>query len=144
MLNFKDIKENEYVSFTQYLKVKSKGKDSIIVENHLGATLEIDGVDLIETLDSAGQYKETIKVSKHEMVDKLQGAKDKVFTIKFQKTDGSDRVLTGHLHGIEGNLGRTSVIDLEIPVDDKTRGLRLIDNRQIEWLVLDGVMYIDQ
>jgi len=142
--NFKDIKTGEFLSFTQYLKVLSKTKDSITVNNQYGEELEICGVDLIETLHSAGQFSKTVKASKHEMVEALQHAKDKVFTVCFIKADKSERILVGHLNSIEAHLGRTQVVDLEVPVGDRTEGLRLVDNREIKWVVLDGTKYIAQ
>jgi len=142
--NFKNIKEGEFLSFTQYFKVVRKTASGIIVKDQYGDELEVTGVDLVESLYSAGQYTETIKASKHEMVEALQGAKDKVFTVCFTKADGSERILVGHLNSIESHLGRTQVVDLEVPVGDKTKGLRLVDNREIKWVVLAGKKYIAQ
>lgn len=138
---FANIKEGEFLSFTQYLVVKSKTKDSIIVKNQFGQELEVVGIDLIESLSSAGQFTITKKVGKHEVVEALHNAKDKVFTVNFTKANGEERTLVGHLVGIEAHLGRTNVIDLEVPENDRTLGLRLVDNRTIEWLVIDGVKY---
>jgi hypothetical protein len=139
---FANIKEGEFLSFTQYFKVISKRQDSIVVKNQLDQELEIVGIDLIESLHSAGQYTETKVVGKNEVVQALHSAKDKVFTVCFLKANGEERILIGHLHNIESYLGRTNVIDLEVPVADKTLGHRQVDNRNIEWLVIDNIKYI--
>lgn len=139
---FANIKEGEYLSFTQYLKVNSKTKDSIIVTNQFDQQLEITGIDLIESLNSAGQHNQVKIVGKNEMIDILHSAKDKVFTVNFIKMDNSERTLIGRLYNIESQMGRTNVVDLEIPKGDKTYGIRQIDNRQINWIVLDGTKYV--
>ena len=141
---FANIKEGEFLSVTEYYKVVSKRKDSILVVNQHGQEIEVTGIDLIESFNSAGQYIETKKVGKHEMVEALHNAKDTVFTVCFIKKDGSERILVGHLKGIEAHLGRTEVIDLEVPVGDKTFGIRQIDNREIQWVVINNTKYIAQ
>jgi hypothetical protein len=139
---FANIKEGEYLSFTQYLKVNSKTKDSIIVTNQFDQQLEITGIDLIESLNSAGQHNQVKIAGKNEIIDILHSAKDKVFTVNFIKIDNSERTLIGRLYNIESQMGRTNVVDLEIPKGDKTYGIRQIDNRQINWIVLDGTKYV--
>jgi hypothetical protein len=139
---FANIKEGEYLSFTQYLKVNSKTKDSIIVTNQFEQQLEITGIDLIESLNSAGQYNQVKIVGKNEMIDILHSAKGEVFTANFIKIDNSERTLIGRLYNIESQMGRTNVVDLETPKEDKTFGIRQIDNRQINWIVLGGIKYV--
>lgn len=139
---FANIKEGEFLSVTEYYKVVSKRKDSVLVVNQHGQEIEITGLDLIESFNSAGQYVETKVVGKHEMISALHDAKDTVFTVNFVKANGEERTLIGHLKSIEAHLGRTNVVDLEVPVGDKTLGLRQIDNRTINWLVLDNIKYV--
>jgi len=143
-INFKKIVEGEYLSFTSYYKVKEKIHQGIIVTNQHGQDITITGVDLIETFASAGQFVETRKAGKHEMVEAIHNAKDTVFTVCFKKKDGSERILVGHLKSVEAHLGRTEVIDLEIDKDDKTRGIRLVDNRTLEWVIINNIKYINQ
>jgi hypothetical protein len=139
---FENIKEGEYLSFTQYLKVNSKTKDSIIVTNQFDQQLEITGIDLIESLNSAGQHNQVKIAGKNEIIDILHSAKDKVFTVNFIKADNSERTLIGRLYNIESQMGRTNVVDLEVTKVDKTFGIRQIDNRQINWIVLNSTKYV--
>lgn len=144
MLNFNSLKEKEMISFTQYLKVVkiNKKEESITVEDRNGNPIHIGGKDLIESMYSNSQYNETQKVGKHELAGVLQTAGDKIFTICFTKSDKTERILTGHFLGIEPNLGRTKVLDLNIDPKDPTKGIRLVDNREIKWVVIDDTRYI--
>lgn len=141
---FKDIREGEFLSFTQYCRVINKTKDSVVIENQFGQELEICGIDLVESMNSSGQFTETRKVGKHEMVEALHNAKDTVFTACFTKKDGTERILIGHLKGIEAHLGRTEVYDLEIPITDVSKQVRLIDNRCLSWVVINNIKYTAQ
>jgi len=49
---------------------------------------------------------------------------------------GEERVLTGHLIGVEERLGRVQVWDLE------TAGPRRIDSRTIRWIIVDDAKYV--
>jgi hypothetical protein len=60
------------------------------------------------------------------------------FTAAFKRVDGTGRTLTGYLASHEDLLGRSMVRDLEAEGD----GIRQVDYRTLEWLVLDGVKYI--
>ena len=142
--NFKDIQEGEYLSCTEYFKVISKDDNSIKVQNQSGEELTITGSSYIESYHSAGQFYSTVKASKHEMISKLHDAKDKIFTVCFEKANGEERILVGHLISVEAHLGRTKVIDVEVPLNDPSKGIRLIDNRTILWIVLDCKKYIAQ
>lgn len=145
MLKSSKVMDGEFLSWTTYVKVLNADPNQLTVVNmENGQEFSIRGKELIESMNSAAQFEETRKCSKHELVIALQNAKDKVFTASFTKQNGEERVLTGHLISFDGMLGRTQVRDLEIPSSDPTKGLRLIDNRSLSWLVLDGVKYIAQ
>jgi len=144
MVKIKDLKKGERVSMTDYFIVDKVEKDSVVVIDSLGASITFHGIDLVESkFISNSQYTETIRCGKHEMVEKMNNARDRIFTVCFNKKDGSERILTGHLRSIEPNLGRTNVIDLEVGGDPK-KGHRQVDNRSINWLVLDNVRYVAQ
>jgi hypothetical protein len=139
------IKEGEMLSFTNYYKVLEHNVDQLkVVDLRSKVTVIISGESLIELLKSNDYYEKTVVVTKAEMVDALLGAGQTVFTVGFKKADGSDRVMIACNPKAETNLGRTQVVDLEV-IDkdpaDKTKGIRLIDNRTIEFLVLDKVRY---
>jgi len=139
------IKEGEILSFTNYYKVLEHNGDQLkVVDIRTKDTVFITGESLIELLQSNDYYEKTVVVTKAQMVDTLLSAGQSVFTVGFKKADGTDRVMVGCNPIAETHLGRTQVVDLEV-IDknpaDKTRGIRLIDNRTIEFLVLDKIRY---
>jgi hypothetical protein len=139
--SFDKIKVGERFSMTDYFTVVSvdKTNESMIVKNASGNTLTIKGKELIEqSLLSNQQFSSKVAVGKNEMAERLLSAGDKIFTVTFEKQDGSKRVLTGHLISGEPNLGRSNVIDLEIT---KGNALRQVDHRTISSLVINGVCY---
>jgi len=140
MVKIKELKAGERVSMTDYFTVKSVHEDAIVVEDSTGQEITFEGKALVENkLISNSQYNETIKCGKHELVDILNNAKDKIFTVAFTKANGDERILTGHLFSVEPNLGRTNVIDLEVAHGSHNH--RQVDNRTISWLVLDNIRY---
>jgi len=135
----------EMISLTDYFTVRKINTNSIEVEDRTGNSIEIIGNDLIESkFHSSAQFSETIKCGKNELAEKLANCGDKVFTVCFEKQDNSERILIGYFISSESFLGRTKVIDLNISPSDKTKGIRLIDNRTIKWLVVEDKRYIAQ
>ena len=57
-----------------------------------------------------------------------------------QLMQGETRTLVGYLVETESKLGRSNVIDLEIPTNQH-RG-RLVDHRSINWIILKNKKYI--
>jgi hypothetical protein len=145
MLKHSKLKKGERVSFTQYFQVEQVTKDGIIALDRDGQTIEIRGKELVEeSFYSNSQYTQEIKAGKNELAGYLQSAGDKIFTVCFEKQDKTERILTGFYLSAETNLGRTKVVDLDLPKDDKSQGIRLVDNRTIKWLVIDQIKYIAQ
>ena len=141
MLDLNKLREGEKLSMTEYFTVEQimPQDGAILARNSAGSLINISGKEMIESrFNSNSQYNEEIKAGKNEMAGKLQTAGDKVFTVCFEKQDGSERILTGHLVSAEPNLGRTKVIDLNVGADDKSKGIRQVDNRTIKWLVIDN------
>jgi len=139
------VKEGEFLSFTNYYKVLSHTNDELsVMDIRTKDNVIIRGESLINMMHSNDHYEQTIKVTKAQMVDMLLSAGNSVFTVGFKKADGSNRVMIACNPKAEIHLGRTQVIDLELidkDAEDKTRGIRLIDNRTIEFLVLNNVNY---
>jgi hypothetical protein len=143
--------EGEMLSFTNYFKVVQQNGNSLLLSevknSNKSELITIEGKDILNQLVSADQYESTVKLTKAQMIDKLLSAGDKVVTVNFTKQDGTIRTLRGTNPTAEINLGRTQIIDLEVlekNPQDKTRGIRLVDNRQLEWIVLENVMYISK
>lgn len=143
MLKHNSIQVGEKISMTDYFTVKSIHEGGIVATNSAGVDITINGTEMIESkFNSNSQYTETVKAGKNALAEILQTAGDKIFTVCFEKKDGSERVLTGHFISSEPNLGRTKVIDLEIPIGQ--HNFRQIDNRTIKWIVTDQTKYVAQ
>jgi hypothetical protein len=111
-----------------------------------------------EILEQAGDQVFTVNFNKQvkekELRDKLLSAIKKqngelfsyseiekaVKKLSKEATEGEARTLIGYLLKVEPKMGRSSVIDLEIPPDQHR--IRLIDHRTLNWLILKNVKYI--
>jgi hypothetical protein len=139
-MNFNNINPGELISYTDYLTVKSVNprEGSIEVENSTGQSFTVRGKSLIEGMNSGSQYTETKKVSRTQLAEVLQSVGDKVFTVVFDKADGSERTLTGHLLNTENHMGRSNVRDLRIKTGNP---LRQVDHRTLKSLVVNNIRY---
>ena len=104
-----------------------------------GGIIDIRGKELIENSYSANQFTEEVYVSKTKAAEILVSSHNRPFTVSFQKTDGSERVLRGRLIRPEPLLGRSVVEDLE--TKDSNR-IRQIDHRTINFIIIECVKYI--
>lgn len=139
-LSFNKLRTGNLLSTTYYLRINRVTADGVEVTDQWGNSFTVKGKSLIEnTMNSANQFSTTQKVTKTEMAEKLENAGDSVFTVEFEKQDGTTRVLTGHLLGAEPKMGRTQVIDLEVITGNPSR---LVDNRTISSLILKGTKYV--
>lgn len=140
-MNFDKISVGEHISYTDYLTVKSinKADGSIVVKNTSGNEMTVRGKTLIEGMHSGNQFSTTEKLSRTAIIEKLEQAGDKVFTVVFLKADSSERTLTGHLLAVEPKMGRSSVRDLNIQSGNP---IRLVDHRTIMSLIFDNVKYV--
>lgn len=140
-MDFGNIRVGEKISYTDYLTVQSVNSrdNSIVVKNVAGQEFTVKGRTLVESMNSGSQYTTTEKISRTQMVEKLESAGDKVFTVVFDKADGEERTLTGHLVSLEPKMGRSQVRDLNI---SGSNPLRLVDHRTLKSLILNGIKYV--
>lgn len=139
-MKFKDIKKGEVLSTTMYMTVVDKFKDGVTVKDSHGREFDIKGVDLIEkSMRSSDQVANTVKLTRTEIADKLVNLGDQVFTVNFDKQDGTNRTLRGYKVSTENLMGRVNAIDLDV-----TSGYaqRQIDLRTIKYLTVDNTKYI--
>lgn len=136
------VKVGERLSFTYYTEVLEKNGDSLKVKDSNGQTFTIKDPKgtLFNSIDSAAQFSTEKKVSRTDAVNALLSARDSVFTVNYDKADGTNRTLVGRLLDNENLLGRSNVIDLELPSSEKNK-MRQVDHRTIHWLILRGVKY---
>lgn len=132
---------NDVVALTHYVKINSVNSDgSLEVSDleHKNLNFKIKGDDILNSMNSANYYTKTEKVSQTELAQKLSEAYGKPFTVKFTKADKTERVLVGKLLSHEPLMGRCHVHDFEVSTGSP---LRLVDNRNIINLIVDGVKY---
>lgn len=85
-----------------------------------------------------------------EIMDAYSDATPKVMEAAIKKAvkkalNGEERILTGYHTGVQDEFGRVSAVDMNIPKDptkDYNSSLRLVDPRQLNYLILKGTKYI--
>ena len=139
-LKIADVKPGHMVSMTFYCQVNSIGFNSLETTDLINnRPLRIKGLDLIQSLQSADYFDEVIHASKTSIKDELDKAGSDVFTICFNKKDGSERVMRGKLLDAATDEGFSAAWDLDKPAEDRWR---LINRREINWLILRGKKYV--
>lgn len=136
------VKKGDILAFTYYVKIKDISADTIIVEGLNDGTppeFSVHGQKLIESSTSADQFHEQVTVTSTKVGEILASAGINPFTVCFLKKEGDTRILRGHYLGQDGLRGYALVQDLDIK-ETKDR-FRKVDNRTIEWLILEGVKY---
>lgn len=136
------VKPGDLMTFAYWSKVKSvhSGGTRLLVENvDNKEEFSVEGASLVEKAFSADRYSKTETVSKTEAAEKLVSSFNVPFTVVFEKSDGTNRVLRGRLVKTEPLLGRSMVEDLDVK---KGNPLRQVDHRTIESLVVNGVRYV--
>jgi hypothetical protein len=144
-----DVKVNDLLAFTYFVKVKGKpSNDKLAVENlDAGAkNIYLEGRELVENSQSADQFHEEFFVSKTKAARVLTSLPPlTLLTVNFVKKDGTERLLRGRLIPSEESYqGYTKVEDLDITDVDKSgepNRVRQVDNRAIIYLIVGGVKY---
>lgn len=136
-----NVKKDDLMAFIYFAKVKknANGEHLEVFDIDRESDFSVTGKDLIEAGTSADYFAEEEKISKTKLAEILIHSPNKPFTVCFDKTNGSERVLRGRLIAPEPLLGRSTVEDLD--VTGKNR-LRLVDHRTLKWMVVDGVKYV--
>jgi hypothetical protein len=114
--------------------------------------------EICELLEQAGDQVFTVNFNKQvkekELRDKLLSAiKDRngeplsypeiekaLKKLSKEAIEGEERTLVGYLLKVEPKMGRSLVIDLEVPPDQHR--IRQIDHRTLNWLILKNVKYV--
>ena len=88
---------------------------------------------------SADSWHEEHVLTRTEMAKTLHNVGSLIFKVRFDKKDGEERVMVGHLvHGDE-LMGRAQCVDLHIT---SGHNQRQVDYRTLKELVVGGVHYI--
>lgn len=73
------------LSRVSYMEVMAIGPNFIEVKNQDGLCWKISNAVIAAETYTAAQYSEEVKCSRTELVEKLEGARDSVFTVVFNK-----------------------------------------------------------
>lgn len=133
------IKNGDVVQLVYNVVVKDvQGNTIHVTDCEKNIDFCIIGQTLRDSLRSADSHENREKLTKTEIVERLLSTHGGVFTVEFDKQDGTKRKLRGYLAKAEPLLGRSYCVDLDVPESTK---LRLVDHRTIHSLVFDGVYY---
>ena len=166
--NRKQVKDGDFFSCHQYMKVVRVSGNSVDLVNERGQQLTIEKDVLIQDSFSADHYEREVTCNMTELSEVLQGAKDTIFKVVFRKKidekviqdklaslsakdidskakeiaqellEGQEVELIGHLVKSEQHMGRSLVIDLEAPADSN---FRQVDHRTIQSIIWRNVKY---
>lgn len=142
------LKEGEIVSRISYLlinKVHSPG--NISVSNTEGVQWRIDGEGIIESeIVSSEQFDDIVHLPKSKLARAfVESPGDTVFTISFNKKDGSERRLVGVRTDSDQDsvyLGLSQVIDMNLVFAGEKNPVRNIYHDQINWFICKGTKYV--
>lgn len=121
-------------------------KDVKITKTDL-TKLFLENPNVVFTVSFNKQVKEA-DVTK-EIMDAYADSTPKAMEAAIKKAvkralNGEERVLVGYHTGVQDDFGRVSAIDMNIPKDpskDYNTALRLVDPRELNYLILKGTKY---
>lgn len=90
--NANQLKEGQFLSETQYYKIKNIIGDIVEVENERGFTFSISKPIIEEGIFSADQFTEEVKVSRTELINIFTSVGDTVFTVCYHKQPKAEDV----------------------------------------------------
>ncbi len=127
-----------FVHYARVVGVEDGGERLHVEDLDTGQKFDINGRSLVEAAHSPDQHASTVKATKTEMAERLVSAFGRPIAVCFTKQTGEERILRGRLDAPEPLLGRSRVEDLDQPPGHR---YRLVDHRELKWLVVDGVRY---
>lgn len=146
-VEFSQIKSGDLMAVTSFVHVEGvrakgeQGQPTLSVRDiDNGQKFMVIGQPLIERALSADRHLSTMAKSKTELAEILVSSWNRPFTVVFEKQDGEVRRLRGRLVQPEPLLGRSHVQDVDAMGNSDT-GLRLVDHRTIQELIVGGVKY---
>jgi hypothetical protein len=139
------VKKDDLMAIIYYVKVSevNKAGDAMVVQDLLTGLdkINVSGKDLIANSLSADYFEKEEKVTMTRLAELLTESPNRPLTVCFIKKDGSERKLRGKWVAQEKMMGRSFCEDLDIKKTDKEDGMREVDHRTIQYLIVDGVKY---
>lgn len=107
------------------------------------AELYLKSTNVALTVSFNKQVKQADVVK--EIMDAYEGSTPKTIEAAVKKAvkrglEGEERVLVGYHSGLQDNFGRVQTIDMNIPKGE--HNVRLVDPREINYLIVRGTKYI--
>ena len=138
------VKVGHILAVTHYVKVEriTPAAQALHVRDlDTDMPFDIRGDALIRRLGTADEFERTEEVSQTEMIEQLIVSYGKVFSVVFEKADGTKRTLRGRLIAPDNLRGRSKVEDLDV-VGGPEKRVRQVDHRTLSGLIVDGVCYV--
>lgn len=131
-------KKDDIVSMTKYFRVVTASNSKVVATDmDNNETVEIKGVQLVDSLSSADFFENAQKLTKTELAEILINANVRPFTVVFTKQNGEKRIMRAKFLSTEPLLGRSIVSDL-----DDGFSIKQVDHRTIESIIIDKVKYV--
>lgn len=125
-----------FISIPLFLKVEEDEDGIVHGTTNQGTKVAIKKAHMPASTSTSGCFEGTVYRSLTDIVEIFTNLhENELFTVKFTKKDGSERVLRGRRISTN-NLGRSEVFDLE------ENGLRQVDHRTIQYLICKNKKYI--
>lgn len=133
----KNYVENCLISGEQFTEEKSITKTEL-------AKLFLENPNVVFTVSFNKQVKPE-DVTK-EIMGAYEGSTVKTMEAAIKKAvkgalNGQERVLTGYHTGVQDDFGRVSALDMNIDSSTPGSAMRLVDPRQLNYLIIKGVKY---
>lgn len=133
------VEKGDLMAVLSYVKVDKNFQHALeVMDLDRNQPFSVQGNELIESMYSADRYLGSQKVSRTKMAEILSQSYNLPFTVVFEKADGSTRKLRGRLIDSEPLMGRVKVEDLDKPEGER---MRLVDNRTLQELIVNGTRY---
>lgn len=139
------VNKDDLMAFIYYVKVEKAdmAREELLVQDLLSGsgTIRVNGKELIKNSLSADFFDKEESVTMTRLAEILCDSPNRPLTVCFIKKDGSQRKLRGRWLGQEKMMGRSFCEDLDIQKTAKDDGVREVDHRSIQYLIVDGVKY---
>lgn len=89
---------------------------------------------------NSSTYSSTKELTLGEIIEKLQHNKG-IYEVKFINIEGEEKLIRGYTIGPDENFGYTKCVDLD-KVSAADKGIRNINNRGIQYLILNNIKFI--
>jgi len=135
-----DLQIGDKLSTTVYYTVRAKQPGKVQVVDETGSTLWISNSIIERESFTATQFEQEKKVTRTELVHKLQYAGDTLFQVKFKKKNGEERALVGRRvpGSSDTEFGRTEALE---SLDGCKPQKRQIDHRTLEEVTIRRKKY---